>query len=135
VFGLAHRFGVKLMPRIRNWKDLTLFRPAKDTRNKLPRTPMLTGSITRSFTALAFMQLVEAGKLDLHAPIQRYQPWFRIADADASTRMTVRHLLNQTSGFPTFPSDAGMVGGDMEDGALEHAVRSLASTWARRIRI
>ena len=32
VFGLAHLLGIKLMPRIRNWKDLKLFRPSKDTR-------------------------------------------------------------------------------------------------------
>ena len=32
VFGLAHLLGIKLMPRIRNWKDLKLFRPSKETR-------------------------------------------------------------------------------------------------------
>ena len=32
VFGLAHLLGIKLMPRIRNWKDLKLFRPLKDAR-------------------------------------------------------------------------------------------------------
>src|SRR6266545_260024 len=32
VFGLAYLLGVKLMPRIRNWKDLRFFRPSKDTR-------------------------------------------------------------------------------------------------------
>lgn len=32
VFGLAYLFGINLMPRIRNWKDLTLFRPSKDAR-------------------------------------------------------------------------------------------------------
>lgn len=32
VFGLAHLLGIKLMPRIRNWKDLTLFRPTQATR-------------------------------------------------------------------------------------------------------
>jgi TnpA family transposase len=31
VFGLAHLLGIKLMPRIRNWKDLRFFRPSKDT--------------------------------------------------------------------------------------------------------
>jgi TnpA family transposase len=31
VFGLAHLLGINLMPRIRNWKDLTLFRPSKDS--------------------------------------------------------------------------------------------------------
>jgi TnpA family transposase len=32
VFGLAHLFGIKLMPRIRNWKDLKFFRPTKDSK-------------------------------------------------------------------------------------------------------
>jgi TnpA family transposase len=32
VFGLAHLLGIKLMPRIRNWKDLKLFRPSKDAK-------------------------------------------------------------------------------------------------------
>src|SRR6266540_2255204 len=32
VFGLAYLLGIKLMPRIRNWKDLRFFRLSKDTR-------------------------------------------------------------------------------------------------------
>jgi CubicO group peptidase (beta-lactamase class C family) len=34
------------------------------------------------------------------APVQRYLPWFRLADRAASTRITVRQLLNMTSGLP-----------------------------------
>ncbi len=37
-----------------------------------PDTPFLTGSISKSFTALAVMQLVEAGRVDLDAPVSRY---------------------------------------------------------------
>ncbi len=66
-----------------------------------PQTPFFIGSLTKSFTALAVMQLVEAGKIELDAPVQRYLPWFRVADLWASARMTVRHLLNQTSGLPS----------------------------------
>lgn len=62
-------------------------------------TPFWIGSNTKSFTALATMQLVEAGKIDLDAPVTRYLPDFTIADRDAAARMTVRHLINQTSGF------------------------------------
>jgi CubicO group peptidase (beta-lactamase class C family) len=36
-----------------------------------PQTPFVLGSLTKSFTALAVMQLVEAGKIELDAPIQR----------------------------------------------------------------
>lgn len=61
-----------------------------------PTTPMLIGSVSKSFTALATMQLVEAGKLELDAPISRYLPWF-----ERSETITVRHLLTQTSGFST----------------------------------
>jgi CubicO group peptidase (beta-lactamase class C family) len=51
------------------------------------------GSSTKSITALATMQLVEAGKLELDAPVQRYVPWFRVADKEASSRITARDLL------------------------------------------
>ena len=64
-----------------------------------PQTPFFIGSNSKSFTALAVMQLAEAGKLDLDAPVRRYIPWFRVADPEASALITVRHLLNQTSGL------------------------------------
>ncbi len=63
------------------------------------QTPFEIGSCSKSFTALAVMQLVESGQVDLDAPVQHYLPWFGVADAEASTRITVRHLLNHTSGL------------------------------------
>src|SRR5947207_4315974 len=66
-----------------------------------PQTPFILGSVSKSFTALAIMQLVEAGKIELDAPVQRYLPWFRVADPVASARITVRHLLSHTSGIPS----------------------------------
>ncbi|CAN5721686.1 hypothetical protein BH10CHL1_BH10CHL1_00810 [soil metagenome] len=79
---------------------LQSFGVADDTGRRLtPQTPMQIGSVSKSFTALAIMQLVEQGKLDLDAPVQRYLSWFRLADATAAAQITVRQLLNQTSGF------------------------------------
>jgi CubicO group peptidase (beta-lactamase class C family) len=89
-----------------------------------PQTPFLLASTTKSLTALAVMQLAEAGKVDLDAPVQRYLPWFRLADPAASARITVRHLLNQTSGLAD-PSTY-LTSGDGSDAALERAVRALA---------
>jgi len=66
-----------------------------------PQTPFYIGSVTKSFTALAVMQLVEAGKIDLDAPVKTYLPWFELADKDASAKITVRNLLNQNSGIST----------------------------------
>jgi CubicO group peptidase (beta-lactamase class C family) len=92
-----------------------------------PQTPFVLGSTAKSITALAVMQLVEAGKVELDAPIQRYLPWFRVADPQASAQMTVRHLLNQTSGLPII---AGMVNlADLDDrpDAAERQARSLST--------
>jgi CubicO group peptidase (beta-lactamase class C family) len=93
-------------------------------REVTPQTPFKIGSTSKSFTALAIMQLVEDGKVDLAAPVQRYIPWFRVADAEASKNITVHHLLNQTSGMPT---SAGVAYAYKEDGskdALEKEVRA-----------
>src|SRR5919107_4440201 len=58
-----------------------------------PQTPFILASSSKSFTALAIMQLSEAGKVDLDAPVKRYVPWFRVAVKAASNRITVRNLL------------------------------------------
>lgn len=66
-----------------------------------PQTPFYLGSVTKSFTALAVMQLVEEGKIDLDVPVQTYLPWFALADKEAAATITVRNLLNQTTGIST----------------------------------
>jgi len=92
-----------------------------------PQTPFFIGSLTKSFTALAVMQLVEAGKVELDAPVQRYLPWFRVADPQASAQMTVRHLLNQTSGLPTVAGNVILADLDDRPDATERQVRALAT--------
>jgi len=90
-----------------------------------PQTPFLIGSVTKSFTALAIMQLSEAGRVQLDAPVQRYLPWWRVADPDASTQVTVRHLLYQVSGLSKATGNAYATSGDTQDSALENRVRAL----------
>lgn len=92
-----------------------------------PQTPFFIGSLTKSFTALAVMQLVEIGKVELDAPVQHYLPWFRVADPIASSKMTVRHLLNQTSGLPMLPSEAALADFDDRPDATERQVRALST--------
>jgi len=93
-------------------------------RNVTPQTPFKIGSMSKSFTALAIMQLVEDGKVELDTPVQRYIPWFRVADPEASKHITVRHLLNQTSGIPTVAGLTYMYKGDSGKDALEKEVRA-----------
>lgn len=64
-------------------------------------------SITKTFTAVAVMQLRDRGKLSLDDPIIRYVPELsRVhSDDDGISRVTLRHLLSHTAGFqsPTWP--------------------------------
>ncbi|NIM96039.1 MAG: serine hydrolase [Anaerolineales bacterium] len=92
-----------------------------------PQTPFVLGSTTKSITALAVMQLVEAGKVELEAPVQRYLPWFRVADPKASAEMTVRHLVNQTSGLPMIAGMANLANLDDDPDAAERQARELAT--------
>ena len=92
-----------------------------------PQTPFVLGSVTKSFTALAVMQLVEAGRVDLDAPVQRYLPWFRVADPRATAQMTVRQLLNQTSGLSSASGWAPLADFDSSPGAGESQARALAT--------
>ena len=58
------------------------------------------GSITKTFTAVAVMQLLEQGLLDLDAPANEYLRSFRLTPAKAGFRpATVRHLLTHTAGI------------------------------------
>lgn len=73
---------------------------AGNGRTLTPQTPFLIGSLSKSITAVATMQLAEADLLNLDTPVREYLPWFEMAgEYDVST-MTVRHLLVQTSGIP-----------------------------------
>src|SRR5688572_25327363 len=92
-----------------------------------PQTPFFTGSTGKSFTSLAIMQLVEAGKIKLDEPVQTYVPWFRVADAKASARITVRQLLNQDSGLPQSIGQEQIANVDLSESAIENNVRALAS--------
>jgi CubicO group peptidase (beta-lactamase class C family) len=96
-------------------------------REVTPQTPFIIGSLSKSFTALAIMQLVEAGQVDLDAPVRQYIPWFRVSDAAASRQITVRQLLNQTSGISPKTGKSFQGNGDVSDKALERAVRKLGT--------
>jgi CubicO group peptidase (beta-lactamase class C family) len=57
------------------------------------------GSVSKMFAAVAVMQLVEKGLVDLDAPLVRYVPSFRMADP-RFVDVTVRMLLSHSSGLP-----------------------------------
>jgi CubicO group peptidase (beta-lactamase class C family) len=76
---------------------------AGEKRPMTPQTPMYIGSLSKSFTGLAISQLVQAGKIDPSKPVIDYIPDFRIADQNATHKITINHLLHHVSGL----SEAG----------------------------
>lgn len=66
-----------------------------------PHSKINLGSMDKMFTAVAVMQLVEAGRVGLDAPISTYldETWL---PAPVARRITVRHLLTHTSGLGSF---------------------------------
>jgi CubicO group peptidase (beta-lactamase class C family) len=64
-----------------------------------PGTRFRIASVTKQFTAALALQLIESGDLALDEPITRYWPAYPAAQGD---RVTVRQLLNHTSGIPSY---------------------------------
>jgi len=61
-------------------------------------TIMHIGSITKVFNT-TLMQLVDEGRIRLDAPVKTYLPDFRVADVEATEQITVKMLVNHTSGI------------------------------------
>ena len=57
------------------------------------------GSNTKLMTTTLIMQLVEAGRADLDAPVRRYVPSLELAEPEVAGQITLRHLLTHTSGI------------------------------------
>jgi CubicO group peptidase (beta-lactamase class C family) len=75
-----------------------------DLENNVPATTetlIRTGSLAKPITAVAAMTLVEAGKLDLDAPVQKYCPAF----PQKQWPITTRELLSHTSGIRHYKED------------------------------
>lgn len=72
-----------------------------------PGTMFRFGSTLKMMTAAAVMQQVEKGRVDVHAPITTYVPYFELADPWNAVTLTTHHLLTHSSGFPdrTFTLD------------------------------
>jgi CubicO group peptidase (beta-lactamase class C family) len=80
----AHGYGVR---------DVVSKRPVDGN------TQFAIGSVTKSFTALGVMRLVDKGLVKLDTPVIKYLPEFKLSDAQVTQTVTVRNLLTHTSGL------------------------------------
>ncbi len=98
---------------------------AAPDRHVTPDTLFGIASITKTFVAVAVLQLAEQGRLDLDAHPRKYLPYFTPADPRAE-RMTIRQLLSHTSGIPD-DRDPAFSHPEFDASALERFVRSGAA--------
>ena len=78
------------------------------------------GSISKTFTAMVSLKLVEDGKLDLDKPVRTYLPDFQVADEAVSAAVTLRHLLTHTAGWD---GDLFIETGDGDDAIEKYILR------------
>lgn len=83
------------------------------------------GSVSKLFTDIGIMQLVERGTLDLDAPVRTYLPEFRPANPFGG-EITLRHLMSHRSGLTREPPAGNYF--DPADSSLARMVESLNAT-------
>ncbi|MET9518395.1 serine hydrolase domain-containing protein [Streptomyces sp. NPDC002994] len=100
------------------WRGATGFADVDTERRMRPDFEHRIGSITKTFTAVAVLQQVQKGRIELDAPIGRYLP--ELIPGERGRQVTVRMLLNHTSGIadyvlPAFPGILENPGKVLED--------------------
>jgi D-alanyl-D-alanine carboxypeptidase len=93
-----------------------------------PGTRFAIGSITKSMTALALMQLYDAGSLQLDQPVKHYLPWFRI-DSDGKP-VLVHQILSHTAGIPDDYSSQPAYRYDVVSLAKAHVLFAPGTSWS-----
>ena len=89
-----------------------------DIENEVPATAQTVfriGSVTKQFTSVAVMQLIQQGKLSLDDEITKYVPTAPVH----GRKILVRHLMNHTSGIPSY-TDVGPIFGRVMRQDLAH---------------
>jgi CubicO group peptidase (beta-lactamase class C family) len=105
------------------------------TDRRLPVTPETVFSIqsmSKTFTTLGVLRAVQAGLLDLDAPITTYLPGFTvnsIFEEHPERKITLRHLLSCTAGF-THEAPVGN-NWDADATSFDAHIQSLSATWLR----
>ena len=91
-----------------------------------PDTPFVIGSVSKSMTALAVLQLVQDGAVGMDDPLADHLDWFQLEPAAWSQEVTIRRLLEQTSGLPALAGAPATTW--LRDLPIEETARHVAGT-------
>ncbi|MFF9144281.1 serine hydrolase domain-containing protein [Streptomyces sp. NPDC055051] len=86
------------------------------------------GSITKTFTATVLLQLQAEGRIDLDDPVEKWLPKLVRGNGHDGRKMTVRQLLNHTSGVYSYTEDPAFQEKTFGPGFLKHRY----DTWKPR---
>jgi D-alanyl-D-alanine carboxypeptidase len=89
-----------------------------DVAKKIPVTPetcFRIASISKIFTTVAIMQLVEGGKIKLDDTVNSHLPWFKSTNDPRVEKITIRQLLTHTSGLTRDGDTLHWVDGNFPD--------------------
>ncbi|HEY1190558.1 MAG TPA: serine hydrolase [Gemmata sp.] len=98
----------------------------QDRNHKIPATAETVyrvGSVSKLFTDVAVMQLVEEGKIDLDAPVAQYLPAFKPSYKEGEKPITLRMLMSHRSGLVREPPVGNYF--DPTEPSLRDTVKSL----------
>lgn len=90
-----------------------------------PTTPFHLASLSKQLTAIAVMQLIEAGDLALDGTVHSYLPWFG-TDGSDTAEITIRDLLAHASGLSEADGLVNRPDDGTDDGALERNIHRVA---------
>ncbi|QXP70184.1 beta-lactamase family protein [Polaribacter sp. R2A056_3_33] len=88
-----------------NWLSTAGFLNKGNQEKPSKNSQFRIASVSKPMTAIAILQLYEKGKINLDLPIQNYLPEF---PKKKKGEITIRQLLNHTSGIPHYKSDLGI---------------------------
>ncbi|MEM9705208.1 MAG: serine hydrolase domain-containing protein [Pseudomonadota bacterium] len=91
-----------------------------------PDTSFFLGSVSKPITAIAILQLVDEGKIDLDAPLHQYIDWFLTLATPGWDAVTVRDLLRHQSGLSTLQGNLNQISLNQSPSALYEAARTYA---------
>ncbi len=110
------------------WKKGFGFADVAAGKRVTPKTVFHIGSVSKTFTAAAVMQLVERGLVDLDAPLSRYVPRFRLQHRFSGKNViTVRSVLDHHAGIPGTIPKGFITTGKPERGYVDYMLRKLSS--------
>jgi CubicO group peptidase (beta-lactamase class C family) len=98
----------------------------QETEASVDDTVYCVGSVSKVYVTLTVMQLVDQGKVELDAPVSDYLPDFKMAD-ERYKDITVRMLMNHTSGLMGTSAENIFLINDTEGGRGEAVLRNLAN--------